>query len=36
MLEKRLAAAVGGPSHNPMGVDLFAMVFGLGFVLSFG
>jgi SSS family solute:Na+ symporter len=27
---------LGGPSHNPMGVDLFAMVFGLGFVLSFG
>lgn len=25
-----------GPSHNPMGVDVFAMVFGLGFVLSFG
>jgi len=25
-----------GPSANPMGVDLFAMVFGLGFVLSFG
>ena len=27
---------IGGPSANPMGVDLFAMVFGLGFVLSFG
>ncbi len=27
---------LGGPAHNPMGVDLFAMVFGLGFVLSFG
>jgi solute:Na+ symporter, SSS family len=27
---------IGGPSHNPMGVDIFAMVFGLGFVLSFG
>ena len=27
---------LGGPSHNPMGVDIFAMVFGLGFVLSFG
>jgi SSS family solute:Na+ symporter len=27
---------LGGPSHNPMGVDVFAMVFGLGFVLSFG
>ncbi len=25
-----------GPTHNPMGVDIFAMVFGLGFVLSFG
>jgi SSS family solute:Na+ symporter len=25
-----------GPSANPMGIDLFAMVFGLGFVLSFG
>src|ERR1700722_17184909 len=27
---------LGGPAHNPMGVDIFAMVFGLGFVLSFG
>ncbi len=27
---------IAGPSANPMGVDLFAMVFGLGFVLSFG
>ncbi len=27
---------IGGSSQNPMGVDLFAMVFGLGFVLSFG
>jgi len=27
---------IGGPSSNPMGVDMFAMVFGLGFVLSFG
>ncbi len=27
---------LGGPSANPMGVDLFAMMFGLGFVLSFG
>src|SRR5579859_7870970 len=27
---------LGGPTANPMGVDLFAMVFGLGFVLSFG
>jgi solute:Na+ symporter, SSS family len=25
-----------GSTSNPMGVDLFAMVFGLGFVLSFG
>src|SRR5581483_9640093 len=27
---------LGGPPVNPMGVDWFAMVFGLGFVLSFG
>lgn len=27
---------LGGPTHNPMGVDLFSMIFGLGFVLSFG
>jgi len=27
---------LGGAGANPMGVDLFAMVFGLGFVLSFG
>ena len=27
---------LAGPTQNPMGVDLFAMVFGLGFVLSFG
>jgi SSS family solute:Na+ symporter len=27
---------LGGPSANPMGIDFFAMVFGLGFVLSFG
>src|SRR5512143_1973531 len=27
---------LGGPPANPMGVDVFAMVFGLGFVLSFG
>src|SRR3984957_7143548 len=27
---------LGGPSANPMGVDIFAIVFGLGFVLSFG
>jgi SSS family solute:Na+ symporter len=27
---------LGGPAANPMGVDIFAMVFGLGFVLSFG
>ncbi len=27
---------LAGPSANPMGMDWFAMVFGLGFVLSFG
>jgi SSS family solute:Na+ symporter len=27
---------LAGPENNPMGVDWFAMVFGLGFVLSFG
>ncbi len=27
---------LAGPDHNPMGVDWFAMIFGLGFVLSFG
>src|SRR6267154_984223 len=27
---------LAGPAINPMGVDIFAMVFGLGFVLSFG
>jgi SSS family solute:Na+ symporter len=27
---------IAGPSQNPMGVDVFATVFGLGFVLSFG
>lgn len=27
---------LGGSSTNPMGVDVFAMVFGLGFVLAFG
>jgi SSS family solute:Na+ symporter len=27
---------LSGSSSNPMGVDWFAMVFGLGFVLSFG
>ena len=27
---------LAGPTHNPMGVDWFAMIFGLGFVLSFG
>ena len=27
---------LAGPSKNPMGVDWFAMIFGLGFVLSFG
>jgi SSS family solute:Na+ symporter len=24
------------PTHNPMGVDYFSMIFGLGFVLAFG
>ncbi|HEY3762369.1 MAG TPA: sodium:solute symporter family protein [Verrucomicrobiae bacterium] len=27
---------LAGPAHNPMGVNVFAIVFGLGFVLSFG
>ena len=27
---------LGGAANNPMSVDLFAMLFGLGFVLSFG
>jgi len=27
---------LAGPKQNPMGIDLFAMLFGLGFVLSFG
>jgi solute:Na+ symporter, SSS family len=27
---------LGGPTQNPMGIDWFAMIFGLGFVLSFG
>ncbi|MGL5019275.1 MAG: sodium:solute symporter family transporter [Luteolibacter sp.] len=27
---------VAGPAHNPMGVDLFSMLFGLCFVLGFG
>ena len=27
---------IAGSKGNPMGVDLFAMLFGLGFVLSFG
>ena len=27
---------IAGPEHNPMGVGVFPMVFGLGFVLSFG
>ena len=27
---------LAGSTHNPMGVDWFAMIFGLGFVLSFG
>ena len=30
------APLLGGPSANPLGVNWFAMVFGLGFVLSFG
>jgi SSS family solute:Na+ symporter len=27
---------LAGPANNPMGVDWFALIFGLGFVLSFG
>jgi SSS family solute:Na+ symporter len=27
---------LAGPANNPMGVDWFAIIFGLGFVLSFG
>jgi SSS family solute:Na+ symporter len=27
---------LAGPAHNPMGVDFFAMIFGLCFVLGFG
>lgn len=27
---------LGSPADNPMGVDAFSMVFGLGFVLAFG
>jgi SSS family solute:Na+ symporter len=27
---------LAGPANNPMGIDWFAMIFGLGFVLSFG
>jgi SSS family solute:Na+ symporter len=27
---------IAGPAANPLGVDVFAMVFGLGFVMSFG
>jgi SSS family solute:Na+ symporter len=27
---------LAGPEHNPMGVSVFPIVFGLGFVLSFG
>src|SRR5260221_10332086 len=27
---------MGAPGDNPMGVEWFGMVFGLGFVLSFG
>jgi SSS family solute:Na+ symporter len=29
-------AYMGNPSQNPMGVEWFGLVFGLGFVLSFG
>ena len=35
-LDQRVEAAAGRAAANPMGVDVFAMVFGLGFVLSFG
>lgn len=28
--------ATGNPANNPMGIDWFGVVFGLGFVLSFG
>ena len=36
-LDQRLdSRSSQGPADNPMGVDVFAMVFGLGFVLSFG
>ena len=35
-LDERLAAGAGRLIANPLGVDWFAMVFGLGFVLSFG
>ena len=31
-----LAAAWSTPSTNPLGVEWFALVMGLGFVLSFG
>ena len=27
---------LAGPEHNPMGVSVFPIIFGLGFVLSFG
>ena len=30
------SSILAGPKGNPMGIDWFAMVFGLGFVLSFG
>ena len=35
-MDQRLATGITGPANNPMGVDWFAMIFGLGFVLSFG
>jgi solute:Na+ symporter, SSS family len=30
------APIAAGPAANPMGVDIFALIFGLGFVMSFG
>ena len=33
---ERLVAVMGSPSANPMGVEWFGLVMGLGFVLSFG
>ena len=35
-LDKRMEPVLAGPAANPLGVDWFAVVFGLGFVLSFG